>query len=67
MISQGVVGPGSLIRIKCPPDFTTPMEVLIKDITILRKNIQGWNQEMYLKMRESQYYSHPMWFKGGKP
>jgi peptide/nickel transport system substrate-binding protein len=37
------------------------------DITIYRKNVQGWNMDMYLKMREAQYYSHPGWFKGGKP
>jgi ABC-type transport system substrate-binding protein len=37
------------------------------DRTVFRKNVMGWNNDMYLKMRESQYYSHPMWFKGGKP
>jgi peptide/nickel transport system substrate-binding protein len=36
------------------------------DITIYRKNVEGWNMDMYLKMRESQFYSHPGWFKGGK-
>ncbi|MEW6185688.1 MAG: ABC transporter substrate-binding protein [Thermodesulfobacteriota bacterium] len=36
------------------------------DITIYRKNVEGWNMDMYLKNRESQYYSHPGWFKGGK-
>ena len=33
------------------------------DITIYRKNVQGWNMDMYLKMRESQYYSHPCGLK----
>ena len=37
------------------------------DITIYRKNVLGWNMDMYLKMREAQYYSHPGWFKNGKP
>lgn len=36
-------------------------------ITVFGKNVAGWNQEMYLKMREAQYYSHPMWFKGARP
>jgi peptide/nickel transport system substrate-binding protein len=35
--------------------------------TVYHKNVQGWNQSMYLKMKEAQWYSHPMWFKGGKP
>ena len=36
-------------------------------ITVFSKNVQGWNQSMYLKMREAHYYSHSLWFKGGKP
>jgi peptide/nickel transport system substrate-binding protein len=35
--------------------------------TVYQKNVQGWNHDMYLKMREAQYYTHPNWFKGGKP
>ena len=35
-------------------------------VTVLRKNVQGWNHDMYLKMFEAHYWSHPMWFKGGK-
>jgi ABC-type transport system substrate-binding protein len=36
-------------------------------LTVFRKNVLGWNNDMYLKMREAQYYSHPMWFKNGQP
>jgi peptide/nickel transport system substrate-binding protein len=36
------------------------------DIWVLRKNVQGSNNDMGLKMKESYYYSHPMWFKSGK-
>jgi peptide/nickel transport system substrate-binding protein len=35
-------------------------------ITVFRKNVQGWNNDMYIKMREAQSWSHPTWFKGGK-
>ena len=36
-------------------------------ITVYRKNVYGWNHPMYLKGREAQYYSHPGWFKNGRP
>ena len=37
------------------------------DITAQRQNVMGWNLSMYLKGREANYWSHPMWFKDGKP
>jgi peptide/nickel transport system substrate-binding protein len=36
------------------------------DVTIYRKNVEGWNHDMFLKMRDKQYWAHPLWFKGGK-
>jgi hypothetical protein len=35
-------------------------------ITVFRKNIQGWNNDMYVKHRDVYWYTHPLWFKGGK-
>lgn len=35
-------------------------------IRIYNKRVQGWNNAMYIKHREGQIWSHPMWFKGGK-
>lgn len=35
-------------------------------VTIFTKNVQGWNQAMYLKSRDGYYYSHQLWFKDGK-
>ncbi|MBI4766216.1 MAG: hypothetical protein HY787_16715 [Deltaproteobacteria bacterium] len=35
-------------------------------VTIFRKNVQGWNNPMYLKYRDGFFFSHPLWFKGGK-
>jgi peptide/nickel transport system substrate-binding protein len=35
-------------------------------VTVFRKNVQGWNNDMWLKMRDAQYWSHPLWFKNGK-
>lgn len=37
-----------------------------KAVTIYRKNVQGWNNDMYIKMKDKQYWSHPLWFKDGK-
>ena len=31
------------------------------------KRIQGYNQEMYLQGRDGYWFSHPRWFKDGKP
>ncbi len=36
-------------------------------VTIFNKKVLGWNHDMFLKLREAQYYSHPMWFKDGHP
>jgi peptide/nickel transport system substrate-binding protein len=35
-------------------------------LTVFRKNVQGWNNDMYLKQRDGFFFSHPLWFKGGK-
>ena len=35
-------------------------------VTIYRKNVEGWNNDMFIKMRDKQYWSHPLWFKDGK-
>lgn len=32
----------------------------------LRKQVQGWDQEGYLKHKDAWYWSHPLWFKDGK-
>ncbi|MBI4767270.1 MAG: hypothetical protein HY787_22205 [Deltaproteobacteria bacterium] len=37
-----------------------------KAVTLFRKNVQGWNNDMYWKMKDIQWWSHPLWFKGGK-
>jgi peptide/nickel transport system substrate-binding protein len=37
------------------------------DLTVLRKNVMGWNQKHYLAGREGQWYSHCRWFKDGHP
>ena len=38
-----------------------------KSVTAFRKNVLGWNQEMYLAGREGFWFSHCRWFKDGKP
>jgi peptide/nickel transport system substrate-binding protein len=35
-------------------------------VRIYAKNVQGWNNAMYIKWREGQIWSHPLWFKGGR-
>ncbi len=35
-------------------------------VTVFRKNIQGWNNDMWLKFRDGYVYSHFLWFKGGR-
>jgi peptide/nickel transport system substrate-binding protein len=35
-------------------------------VTLFRKNVEGWNNDMYQKMKDAQWWSHPLWFKGGK-
>jgi len=37
-----------------------------KAVTLFRKNVQGWNNDMYWKMKDIQWWSHPLWFKDGK-
>lgn len=32
-----------------------------------RKNVEGYNNDMYIRWREGYQFSHPMWFKDGKP
>jgi peptide/nickel transport system substrate-binding protein len=36
-------------------------------IRVYGKNVQGWNNAMYIKWREGQIWSHPLWFKNGRP
>jgi peptide/nickel transport system substrate-binding protein len=38
-----------------------------KSVTAYRKNVLGWNHEMYLAGREGFWFSHCRWFKEGKP
>jgi ABC-type transport system substrate-binding protein len=33
--------------------------------TAYSKNVQGWNNDYYLKGREGTWFSHPMWLKDG--
>ncbi|MGO9017918.1 MAG: ABC transporter substrate-binding protein [Syntrophobacteraceae bacterium] len=35
-------------------------------ISIFRKNVQGWNNDMWLKLRDGYLYSHSVWFKDGR-
>jgi len=37
-----------------------------KAVDVYRKNVEGWNNDMYIKMKDKQYWSHPLWLKGGK-
>jgi peptide/nickel transport system substrate-binding protein len=37
-----------------------------KAVTLFRKNVQGWNNDQYWKMKDMQWWSHPLWFKDGK-
>ncbi len=30
------------------------------------KNVLGWNNEMYQKLKDIQFWTHPLWFKDGK-
>jgi len=36
-------------------------------VTAYRKNVQGWDQEGFLKYKDAWFWSHPLWFKDGKP
>ncbi len=37
-----------------------------RSVTLFRKNVCGWNNDMYQKMKDAQWWSHPLWFKDGK-
>ena len=37
------------------------------EIMAFRKNVMGWNNRMYIDYRESFRWTHPLWFKDGKP
>ena len=37
-----------------------------KFANVYRKSVQGWNHDMYLRMKDKQYWSHPLWFEDGK-
>ncbi len=34
--------------------------------TAYRKQIEGWDQEGFLKYRDAWFWAHPLWFKDGK-
>jgi len=36
-------------------------------VVAYRKNVQGWNNEMWIKYRTAYSSSHPLWFKDGRP
>ncbi|WP_178130678.1 ABC transporter substrate-binding protein [Reyranella sp. CPCC 100927] len=36
-------------------------------VTAHRKSIKGWNQERMTKYKEVHFWSHPLWFKDGRP
>jgi peptide/nickel transport system substrate-binding protein len=36
-------------------------------VVAYRKNVQGWNNEMWIKYRTAYSNSHPLWFKDGGP
>jgi peptide/nickel transport system substrate-binding protein len=36
-------------------------------VTAWRKQVMGWDNANFLKYREAWFWSHPMWFKDGKP
>ncbi len=38
-----------------------------ESVLAMRKNVRGWNQEQFIKYKESWFVSHPLWFKDGKP
>jgi peptide/nickel transport system substrate-binding protein len=35
-------------------------------VGVYRKNVQGLNNAMYIKLRDGYSWSHPAWFKGGR-
>ena len=35
-------------------------------VVAYRKEVQGWDQENYLKYKDAWFWSHPLWFKDGK-
>jgi ABC-type transport system substrate-binding protein len=36
-------------------------------VVAYRKNVQGYNNDMSIRWREGYDFSHPLWFKNGKP
>lgn len=36
-------------------------------VTAYRKQVQGWHHDGFLKYRDVWFWSHPLWFKDGKP
>jgi peptide/nickel transport system substrate-binding protein len=37
-----------------------------KAVNVFPKNVQGWNNDMYQKIKDLQWLTHPMWFKNGR-
>ena len=38
-----------------------------QNVVAMRKSLRGWNQEQIAKHKEAWTWSHPLWFKDGKP
>ena len=38
-----------------------------ENVVAMRKSLRGWKQEQITKFKESWGWSHPLWFKDGKP
>jgi ABC-type transport system substrate-binding protein len=38
-----------------------------ENVVAMRKSLRGWNQEQFIKYKEVWSWSHPLWFKDGKP
>ncbi len=38
-----------------------------ENVVAMRKSLRGWNQEQSIKHKEAWNWSHPLWFKDGKP
>ncbi|MCP4753577.1 MAG: ABC transporter substrate-binding protein [Proteobacteria bacterium] len=38
-----------------------------KTITAYQKTVRGWNNDLYIAGKEGFWFSHPRWFKNGRP
>ncbi len=37
-----------------------------RTVTLFKKNVQGWNNDMYQQLKDIQWWTHPLWFTSGK-